>query len=89
MKSLSLVIDVTRRCMSLFRTTARVSEHPRKSRKPPSAPHPYGPDVHVAFILPSSLGEEEIKTVCAAYRQLDRDGRQLLRLFAQAAIAAA
>lgn len=41
------------------------------------------------FILPSSVGEEEIKTVCAAYRQLDRDGRQLLRLFAQAAIAAA
>jgi hypothetical protein len=38
------------------------------------------------FILPSSVGEEEIKTVCAAYRQLDRNGRQLLRLFAAAAV---
>jgi hypothetical protein len=38
------------------------------------------------FILPSSLGEEEIKTVCSAFRQLDRDGRQLLRLFAQTAV---
>lgn len=38
------------------------------------------------FILPASLGEQEIKTVCATYKQLDKDGRQLLRLFAHAMI---
>ena len=32
------------------------------------------------------MTQEEIKTVCATYKQLDKDGRQFLRLFAQAAI---
>ena len=38
------------------------------------------------FILPASVGEEEIRTVCAAYKQLDLNGRQLLRLFAATSI---
>lgn len=38
------------------------------------------------FIVPASMEPGEISILCAAYQSLDRDGRQLLRLFASAAL---
>jgi len=53
--------------------------------RPAAAHEPPPPD---GFIVPASMEPGEIRTLCAVYQRLDRDGQQLLRLFASAVLAA-
>ena len=72
-------LDDPRALLRFRLENGRWSAGPAKPEEPPPAD---------GFIVPASIEPGEINVLCAEYSRLDRDGQQLLRLFATAALAA-